>query len=119
MRLDITFRNLDPSDALKDRAEKKFAKVAKHLREPIEAHLVLHVERHHKSAELTVHSAGEQTFTARERTEDAYATIDGLMTRMERTVRRARERSLDRAHQAPPAVSQSESDAEDEAETEV
>lgn len=119
MRLDITFRNLDPSDSLKDRAEKKFAKVAKHLREPIEAHLVLHVERHHKSGELTVHSAGEQTFTARERTEDAYATIDGLMTRMERTVRRARERTLDRAHQAPPEVSPSESDAEAEAETEV
>lgn len=97
MRLDITFRNIDASDALRERAEKKFKKVAKHLREPIDAHLVCKVEKHRHSAELTVHAAGEQTFKAQEVTDDMYTTIDGIMNKAERTVRRARERLIDRA----------------------
>ncbi len=101
MRLDITFRNMKPSDRVRERVEKKFQKVAKHLREPIEADLVLKVEKHRHSAELRVSGAGE-SFTAHEATEDLYATIDAIMTKVERTVRRAKERSIDREH-APAA----------------
>ena len=101
MRLDITFRNMKPSDRVRERAEKKFQKVAKHLREPIEADLVLKVEKHRHSAELKVSGNGE-TFTAHEATEDLYATIDGIMTKIERTVRRAKERAIDRQHAAGP-----------------
>ena len=103
MRLDITFRNMKPSDRVRERVEKKFQKVAKHLREPIEADLVLKVEKHRHSAELRVSGAGE-TFTAHEATEDLYATIDSIMTKLERTVRRAKERAIDREHSAAPAV---------------
>jgi len=99
MRLEITFRNIEASDALRERAEKKFKKVAKHLREPIEGHLVIKVEKHRHSAELTVHAAGEQTFKAQEVTDDMYATIDGIMNKAERTVRRHKERLIDK-HQA-------------------
>ena len=103
MRLDVTFRNMKPSDRVRDRAEKKFLKVAKHLREPIEADLVLKVEKHRHSAELRVSGAGE-TFKAHEATEDLYATIDLIMTKLERTVRRAKERSIDREKASEPIV---------------
>ena len=101
MRLDITFRNMKPSDRVRERVEKKFQKVAKHLREPIDAELVLKVEKHRHSAEIKVSGAGE-TFAAHEATEDLYATIDSIMTKLERTVRRAKERSIDREHAARP-----------------
>ena len=101
MRLDITFRNMKPSDRVRDRAEKKFQKVAKHLREPIEADLVLKMERHRHSAELRVSGAGD-SFTAHEASEDLYNTIDSIMTKVERTVRRAKERSIDRQQAAGP-----------------
>lgn len=106
MRLETTFRNIEPSDAVKDRAEKKFAKVAKHLREPIEGHLVIKVEKHRHSAELTVTAAGDQHFSAHEVTDDMYATIDGIMAKLERAVQRAKERMIDKAH----AGEESESD---------
>jgi putative sigma-54 modulation protein len=101
MRLDVTFRNMKASDALRERAEMKFQKVAMHLKEPVEGRLIMLVDKHRHTAELTVHSAGEQTFTAKETTEDPYASIDTLMHRMERTARRAKERMLDRMHGRP------------------
>ena len=98
MQFEVTFRNTEATDALRERAEKKFAKVAKHLREPIDAHLVLRVEKHRHIAELAVRAAGEQYFKAKDTTDDMYASIDGLMNKLERTVRRQRERLLDRKH---------------------
>ena len=79
MNLDVTYRNVRPSDRLKGRAEKKFQKVAKHLREPIDAHLVLREEKHLKIAEFTVSGSGE-VFKVEEHTSDMFASIDGLMT---------------------------------------
>ena len=104
MRLDLTFRNINATDSLRQRAEKKFQKVAKHLKEPIEAHMVLNVEKHRHLAELTVHSAGEQYFKAHEESDDMYATIDGIMTKLERSARRKRERKIDRAHRGSGIV---------------
>ncbi len=101
MRLDITFRNVEPSENLRNRAEKKFGKVCKHLTEPIEGHLVLKVERHRNSAELTVHGGRDQSFRVQEVTDDMYSTIDGLMHKLERMVRRERERRIDRHHAGP------------------
>ena len=97
LALNITFRNLEPSDNIRDRAEKKFRKVAKHLREPVDAHLVLKVEKHRHSAEITVSGGSDQHFTAHEVSSDTYATIDALMTKLERSVRRAKERVIDRS----------------------
>jgi putative sigma-54 modulation protein len=100
MSLEITFRHMEPSDAVRERAEKKFKKVAKHLRPPIEGHLVVKVEKHRHSAELTVSGGGEH-FSAHDVTEDLYATIDTVMEKVERAVQRAKERHIDQAHHVP------------------
>jgi putative sigma-54 modulation protein len=97
MNMDLTYRNIKPSTRLKGRAEKKFQKVAKHLREPIEAHFVLREEKHMKIAEFTVTGSGE-VFKAEEQTSDMFASIDGAMTKLERVVRRHKERAIDRWH---------------------
>jgi len=96
MNFDMTYRNIRATDALKDRAQRKFSKVSKHLREPIEAHVVLRVEKHRHMAEATVSSSGN-VFKAQEESGDMYTTIDGLMSKLERTVRRHRERKIDRS----------------------
>lgn len=101
MRLEVTFKNCHSTDALRERAEQKFMKAVKHMREPIEAHMVVHVEKHRHCADLTVSSAGD-TFKAQLETDDMYATIDGLMDKIERTARRRKERLQDRAHMADP-----------------
>jgi len=101
MRLEITFRNMKTSDTLRERADKKFQKVAKHLRAPIEGHLVLTRGKNGHTVELTVSGAGEAPFSARDEHEDAYTSIDRVFTVMERRARRSRERVIDRAHNGP------------------
>jgi putative sigma-54 modulation protein len=95
MQFDLTYRNIRAAPALRDRAERKFAKVTKHLREPIEAHVVLSVEKHRHMAEVTVSSKGGN-FKVEEESDDMYTTIDGLMAKLERSARRHRERAIDR-----------------------
>lgn len=100
MRLDITWRNIDPSETITERAERKLSKVAKHLREPMEAHMVVRHEKRRYDVELTITAPGFQT-AVRSSTDDFIASVDGVMNRMERTARRHRERVLHREHQAP------------------
>jgi len=95
MRFEVTFRNTQTTDALIQRAEKKFAKVAKHLREPVEAHLVVQVEKHRHLAEISV-TSGRETLKVQEETDDMYRTIDRVMHKLERVARRAKERQYDR-----------------------
>lgn len=97
MQIEVTFRNLEPTDAIKERAEKKLGRIVKHLKEPIEAHLVLSVQRHLHVADLKVTSAGE-IFSLTEQTDDMYVTIDQLAQRVERVVQKARERLIDKSH---------------------
>ncbi len=91
MNLHVTFKNCLPTDALKERAEQKLQKVMKYLREPVEAHMVVQVEKHRHRADLTVTAAGE-ILKAEVETDDMYATIDTLMEKIERVAKRHKER---------------------------
>jgi len=99
MRFEITFRNTQTTDALRERAERKFLKVVKHLREPVEAHMVVQVEKHRHHAEISV-TSGRDTLKVQEETDDMYRTIDRVMHKLERVARRQKERLQDRWQQS-------------------
>ena len=103
MNIDITFRNTQATDAIRDRVERRFEKVVKHMREPVEAHMVLRVERHRHIAEISVNACGD-TFQAHEETNDMYASIDRLMHKLARAARRHKERQQDRNHSRNPRM---------------
>ncbi len=103
MRFEVQFRNTEPTEALTGRAQQKFEKVVKHLREPVEGHLVLMVERHRHRAEITV-TSGRDTLKVQEETDDMYATVDRLMHKLERVARRLKERQQDRWVAQPDQV---------------
>jgi putative sigma-54 modulation protein len=92
MDLEFTFRNVEPTDAIKTWASKRFQKVTKHLREPTSAHLTLSVDKHRHRAELTVHTTAG-VLRASDETDDLYATLDAVMARIEETAQRAKERA--------------------------
>lgn len=92
MELEFTFRNIDPTDAIKDWANKRFKKVTKHLRDPASAHLSLSVDKFRHRAEITVHSHGE-ILRATDETDDLYATMDQVMSKLEEVAQRAKERA--------------------------
>ena len=91
MRLNITFRNLDATDALKQYASEKIDRVQRYLDRAGEAHIVLSLERHLHHADISIH-AGTFLLRGREKSEDMYASIDLAMDKIERQLRRFKER---------------------------
>ena len=57
MRVSITFRHVDPSDAIKQHAEDKVAKLQKFLRQPMTARVTLSIDKLLHAAEVQVSSA--------------------------------------------------------------
>jgi len=91
MQLNITFRNLDSSDSLKEYAQDKVERVHKYLDRAGEAHVVLSLERHLHHADITIQS-GAWLLRGRETSEDMYASIDLAMDKIERQLRRYKEK---------------------------
>lgn len=91
MQLNITFRNLASSDFLKDYAKDKVERVHKYLDRAGEAHVVLSLERHLHHADITIMS-GAWLLRGREKSEDMYASIDLAMDKIERQLRRYKEK---------------------------
>ena len=92
MELEFTFRNVEPTDAIKAWANKRFQKVTKHLKDPSSAHIAISVDKHRHRAELTVHSHGD-ILRASDETDDMYATLDGVMQKLEQAAQRQKERA--------------------------
>jgi len=91
VELDITFRNVESTEAIKAWALKRFGKIAKHVREPAHAHLTIIVDKHRHRAEVTLRSGGELLRAASE-TDDMYSSIDGVVHTIEHSARRQHER---------------------------
>ena len=91
MQLNITFRQFGASEALKEYARQKVDRVHKILEGSGEAHVVLSLERHLHFADITIHS-GRWVLRGRESSSDMYASIDLAMDKIERQLRRHKER---------------------------
>ena len=91
MQVVVTFRHMDKSDALRDHAMEKTARLAKYLHEPVEVHWVLSVEKIRHIADATV-VAGGVSIKAQESTQDMYSAIDAVTDKLEKQVRRHKEK---------------------------
>jgi putative sigma-54 modulation protein len=91
MAMNITFRNFDASDALKERAQEKLEKVKKYFDRPIEAHVVFSLERHVHHADLTIHS-GSFSLSGKGKSENMYHSIDLAVEHIETQLRRSKEK---------------------------
>lgn len=91
MQTTVTFRHMEPSDALKTYAEDKLARVAKYIDEPITVQVYLTVEKIRHLAEVTINAKGI-TIKASEETSDMYAALDLVVDKIERQLKRYKER---------------------------
>ena len=91
MQLNITFRHMDPIDSLKNYAQEKVEKANKYLDRAGEAHVVFSLERHLHQADITI-TSGPFVLRGREKSEDMYASIDKAMDRIEKQLRRYKDR---------------------------
>jgi len=73
----VTFHHLEPSDAIRRYAERKFAHCGKFLKRACEAHVILEVDKYRQRGEVTVKS-GRLSATAEQEAKDLYSVIDLL-----------------------------------------
>ena len=100
MQITYTFRNLDSSNALKEYAKEKVERVNRYLDRASEAHVVCFLERHHHVCDITIH-AGAFSMRGREKSEDFYASVDLAMDKIERQLKRYKEK-LKAHHKGAP-----------------
>ncbi|MHC1727857.1 MAG: ribosome-associated translation inhibitor RaiA [Syntrophobacteraceae bacterium] len=91
MQIIVSFRHIEPSDTLKQYAEDKLSRLKKFLEEPIEAHVVLKVEKFRHTAEVSVEAPGLHLNSA-EQTEDMYSSIDLLVDNLEAQAKKGKEK---------------------------
>jgi len=82
----VTFRHVEPTDAIRAYAERKLSHVAKYLKRACDVHLILTVDKYRQHGEVTVKS-GHLAVTAQEETKDLYSVIDLLADKIGRQLR--------------------------------
>ena len=89
MNISITFRHMASSEAIKSYAADKFGKLQKFLRQPLTAKVTLSIDGVDQTSEARI-SSGHEHLEAKETSEDMYASIDRMMSKLERQIRAAK-----------------------------
>lgn len=91
MRVTITGRHFELTDALRQRIEEKLAKLERFSVKIPEAHVTLAVEKYRHKAEIVLH-VNHTVLTSREESEDMYASVDAAIDKLHRMLRKHRTR---------------------------
>jgi len=94
MQVNITFRHLEPTEALKTHVRGRVEHVQRYIDRPTDAHAVLHVENLHHHAEITV-KAGRYLLRGSAKSQDMYASIDAAAEKIERQLKKHKDRIQD------------------------
>jgi putative sigma-54 modulation protein len=98
MQINVTGRHIEITDSLKSYVESKFEKLERHFEHITNTHVILCVEKERQKAEATVHVNRGNLFADNEQ-EDMYAAIDGLVDKLDRQLKKHKEKLTDH-HQA-------------------
>jgi len=89
MQITFSFRNVDSSDAVRNYATDKVARLQKFLRAPLTADVTISMERHLHVVDISVTADGGR-FAGREESDDMYSSIDLCLDKIDRQVREAK-----------------------------
>ncbi|MCF6265037.1 MAG: ribosome-associated translation inhibitor RaiA [Desulfuromusa sp.] len=92
MQIAVTFRHMESSDAIRSYVEEKLSRVKKYIDEPIDAQVVLSVQKKiNNRAEVTMVAKG-LTMKSTESKDDMYAAIDLMVDKIERQLKRYKDK---------------------------
>ena len=94
MQVDIAGHHLEVTPSLREYAESKLARLERHFDRVTRVHVVLKVEKQRHTAEATVHVGGADLFAAAE-DGDMYAAIDALADKLDRQIKKHKEKKGD------------------------
>lgn len=87
MQVQVTFRHMEPTNALKSYTNERIGRIEKQLNKESAAEVVLSVERHHHLADIKLRSGGVN-MRGRESSTDMYNSIDRAIAKIERQLGR-------------------------------
>ncbi len=102
MRIEVTFRHLAASAALRSYATEKVGRVRKLLSRPVSAQVTLALDGFRNVAEVSVRGVGAPLTASAHSEEDMYAAIDLVVDKVERQARRYKEKLRD--HRSTPTA---------------
>ncbi|MBM4274443.1 MAG: ribosome-associated translation inhibitor RaiA [Deltaproteobacteria bacterium] len=103
MQISVTFRHIEPSEALKNYITDRLKKFKRYLDGPVEAHVVLGLEKFRHLADVTINSNG-RIIKGREENTDMYAAIDLVMDKIDMQLKRVRDKLRDKGDRSRPAA---------------
>ena len=88
IKVSVTFRHTQPTEALKQYAEQKVHRVSKYFSQPLDAHVILAVDaKERQVAEVELHTYGSMIL-GKEQHQDLYAAIDLAIDKIERQIKK-------------------------------
>jgi putative sigma-54 modulation protein len=106
MQISVTFRQIEPSEALKNYVTDRLNKFKRYVDGPMEAHVVLGLEKFRHLADVTIDSNGH-IIKGKEENTDMYAAIDLVMDKIDMQLKKFRDKMRtakgDRSRSTTPA----------------
>ncbi len=94
MQIDLTGHHVDITPALRSYVNDKFERLERHFDNVTDVHVILSVEKVRHKAEATIQISGGSLF-ADNVEDDMYAAIDGLVDKLDRQVKKHKEKLTD------------------------
>jgi len=91
MKVEISSRHMDMTDALKSYVEAGLEKLHTHFNQVLKADAVLIVEKNRHIAEITLHANGIRIHS-KESSSDMYASVDAVLGKLDKQVRKYKDR---------------------------
>ena len=101
MQLTMTGHHVEVTDALRQYVTKKLERINRHFDQVLDVHCILTVEKQHHKAEATVHAKGVHLH-AHASEQSMYAAIDLLMDKLDRMVKKHKEKQADHHSSSHP-----------------
>ncbi len=99
MQITVTGRHFEITNPLRQHIETKIGKLARYVDGITDVHVVLSVEKHRHSAEINLQVKGN-TIRGLEETHDMYLSVDTVIDKVERQLRRHKDKGTDRKGRA-------------------
>jgi putative sigma-54 modulation protein len=94
MQISVSGHHVDVTPALRDYVANKLKRLERHFDHVTNAHVVLSIDKLQQKAEATLHLAGGNLFADAVH-DDMYAAIDALADKLDRQIKRHKERRAD------------------------
>ncbi|MDH5611103.1 MAG: ribosome-associated translation inhibitor RaiA [Gammaproteobacteria bacterium] len=97
MQIELTGHHIEITDSLRNYVTEKMEKLERHFDKVSNTHVILSVEKNVQKAEATVHMSGHDIF-AEANEPDMYASIDALVDKLDRQVKKHKEKITNHLH---------------------